>query len=170
MTSWIAGCLILGVGVCKIYLVFLHTKSLKSCPIWIFQLLVYFFRSLLFSILKASWKVCRLFLLLTSQLFGWKSQLRNRKNMTLDWAVKKEVETDKVARQPWREASMSSIGQRSRSASPSRGRASTSSASPSLPASTSSSSATTPGAVVMVSVALLRTARPFSLPPSQSRT
>jgi hypothetical protein len=36
--------------------------------------------------------------------------------MTLDWAVKKEVET---ARQPWREASMSSIGQRSRSASPS---------------------------------------------------
>jgi hypothetical protein len=43
-----------------------------------FSLLVYFFRSLFFSISKVSWKVWCLFLLLPSQLFGWKSRLRSR--------------------------------------------------------------------------------------------
>jgi hypothetical protein len=84
MASWIAGCLILGVGFCNIYLVFLHTKSLKIRSRWAFQLLVHFFRSLLFSVPKASWKVCRLFLLLPSQLFGWKSQLRSKNKQGLN--------------------------------------------------------------------------------------
>jgi hypothetical protein len=78
MASWIVGCLILGVGFCNIYLIFLHTKNLKSSSRWAFHLLVHFFISLLFSVPKASWKVYRLFLLLSSQLFSWKSQLRSR--------------------------------------------------------------------------------------------
>jgi hypothetical protein len=56
--------LILGVSFCNIYLVFLHTKRLKTLLDEFFQLLVHFFRSLFFSILKVS---C-LFLLLTFQL------------------------------------------------------------------------------------------------------
>jgi hypothetical protein len=36
MASWIAACLILGVGFCNIYLIFLHTKSLKSSYRWTF--------------------------------------------------------------------------------------------------------------------------------------
>jgi hypothetical protein len=49
-----AGCLILGVGFCNIYLAFLHTKSLKNSSRGALQLLVHFFISLLFSVTKAS--------------------------------------------------------------------------------------------------------------------
>jgi hypothetical protein len=68
IASWIVNCLILGVGFCNIYLAFLHTKSQKISFRWVFQLLVHFFRNLLFSVSKGSWKVSCLFLLLAFQL------------------------------------------------------------------------------------------------------
>jgi hypothetical protein len=68
MTCWIADYLILGVDFYNLYLIFLHTKNLESRFRWAFYLLVRFFRSLLFSILKVSSKVSCLFLLLAFQL------------------------------------------------------------------------------------------------------
>jgi hypothetical protein len=99
MTSWIVRCLILGVGFCNIYLIFLHTKRLKSSSRWVFQLLVHFFISLLFSVLKDSWKIYHLFLLLSSQLFDWKSQLRSMNKQSQSNKVKApdfRCPTDKI--------------------------------------------------------------------------
>jgi hypothetical protein len=78
MTSWIAECLILGVGFRNIYLSFLHTKSLKSIIRWDFQLLVHFFKSLLFSVKKLAKKlvVCSCFWLFNflTEKTGWEAQ------------------------------------------------------------------------------------------------
>jgi hypothetical protein len=68
------------VGFCNLYIASLRIKNLKSSHKWAFQLLVHFFRSLFFSVLKASFHFCCLF-----QLFTFQKQKQT--GLNAGWAV-----------------------------------------------------------------------------------